>query len=900
MKYLYSSRRRILRAIHTACVALLLAAAASRAQAQIATAPFAPLPPTPPTETATTPGVYSGAVGFYDNVNTYNSISVGSGVVIQNTAQYGTSVVNGIYGVITGSTANLTNAGTLSISTAADPSQADVNLSAGATPLTVTNSGTMTVSALGNIGYAIFVVGGAGPITATNSGTMSVTGGADSNVVDLNTVSGNISFTNSGAGSVTLNNPGLGYAIKLETGNANVAFENDGSIVSTSNGVRMGNNNGTITATNNGTIQIATTNSVALLANSAGPINVTNNGTLTSSDGFGSGINAQGGSAAVTVANHNTISNLEYGMSVFSSGPQSVTNTGTITSSVSGIYGTGGGPASGSIITNSGVINSGGTGILNFGSVTVRDSGNITSTGDSITVASGSSVTLSGRPIINNTISGGPTAASTSTLAFNLTVDAADYAADKAELNAEIAQYAAQNGGNLTFDIGSLVYLISDFAPGGVTDDLLPFRIYADVPGFSGLGSALDNMNGNSPAAAKILDALAGVSDPGLPNALAELSPKSLEVFRNIAFDNNTFYVDQINNHLANLRDGMTGFDSSAFSVNDSDSDPGVSGIQNHLNAYSSQQRQGMARNVADPKDMKDAKEMAPIAVDTEPSQRWSTFIAGNVILANLDNTVPYQNTDYTTGAVTAGADYRLDDHFTVGALFSYAHTGVDLDYLGSKATVDSYAPGIYASYVDGGWYANGLATYVRNSYTEDRMIDIPGLSGDNHGATSGNEGTGDLTGGYEFHSGGFKFGPVATVEYVHLDVDSIQEQGPTALSIDDQSVDSLRTLLGFEGRFATAVDTCCGKWLLTPHFSASWQHEYLDNSNGITSQFNPAGGGAFNVQTDQPERDSAFVDAGLDLTLTKAATIFVDYQAQVGQTDFFAQSVQGGVEIKF
>jgi outer membrane autotransporter protein len=419
------------------------------------------------------------------------------------------------------------------------------------------------------------------------------------------------------------------------------------------------------------------------------------------------------------------------------------------------------------------------------------------------------------------------------------------------------------------------------------------------VPGFSGIGSAIDNF-GLNPTSIAILTALSNVSDPGLPNALAELSPKDLEIFRNVAFDNNTFYVAQINNHLANLRDGMTGFDSSALSVNSDGVDPGLAPINDHLKTYSAASRPGLTNGLVDPKDMKEMQDPKSLQTASEPADRWSTFISGNVILADLDNSLPYQNADYTTGAVTAGADYRLDENFTVGALFSYAHTAADLDYHGSQATVDSYAPGIYASYVNGGWYANGLATYVRNSYTEDREIDIPGIVGDNHGATSGNQGTGNLTGGYEFQSGAFKFGPVATVEYVHLDIDSIQEQGPTALSIADQSDDSLRTLVGFEGRYATAVALGSDRWVLTPHFSASWQHEYLDNSNGITAQFSPAGGGSFATPLDNPERDSAFIDAGLDAEVNSTTTIFVDYQVQAGQDDFFAQSVQGGVRIKF
>jgi len=621
-----------------------------------------------------------------------------------------------------------------------------------------------------------------------------------------------------------------------------------------------------VTSSNTGTITVAGGNSDAIEIGAVGNVTATNSGSLLGTNShYGLDISTNG---TVNATNSGTISGFTNGIVNFTSGSSSVSNTGTIDVTGVGIIGSGSGVASQNIVTNSGYIHStGGAGIFYNGAATIHDSGNITSAGDSISVPSGSAVTLSGRPIINNTISGGPTAASTSTLDFDLTVSAAAFAAARAQLQAEIDAYNAQGGGNMVFTIDGLTYDISDFAANGIINGIPNARIYSNVPGFSGLGSALDNM-GVNPTSTAILTALGNVSDGGLPNALAELSPKNLEVFRNVAFDNNTFYTEQINNHLANLRDGLTGFDSSALSINTGNMDPALSGIKDHLLAYSPSLRPGLISDMVDPVvsgvDMKDTKSMHVV---TEPSTRWSTFISGNVILA---------------------------------ALFSYAHSGIDLDYNGSKATVDSYAPGVYASYVNGGWYANGLATYVRNSYTEDREIDIPGIVGDNHGATSGNQGTGNLTGGYEFQHGAFKFGPVATVEYVHLDIDSIQEQGPTALNIHDQSDDSLRTLVGFEGRFATEVDSCYGKWLLTPHFSASWQHESLDNSNGITAQFSPAGGGSFATPLDQPERDSAFIDAGLDMELDKNATVFVDYQVQAGQDDFFAQSIQGGIQIKF
>ncbi|HEX4140011.1 MAG TPA: autotransporter domain-containing protein [Candidatus Methylacidiphilales bacterium] len=883
-----------MRAIQAAYVALFLAAAASRAEAQTFTPPFVV---NGSSVTATAAGTYPSPVGFYDNVNTYSSISVSSGVIINSTAEY-TGTINNVFADINATTQSLSNAGTLSIDTAAGPFQAAVNLNNQAgTSVTVTNSGTMTSTNNSFANFALNVASTTGNITVSNSGTMSANGSTNSSATALEATSGSLSFTNTAGGTVTLGGGATGYLVNAITGNnGNVTFSNAGTMTSSDNGVLLETNTGTVQASNTGTIEISGAASDGIFVGAAGPVSVTNSGAITGSNS-NYGISVLAGTSAVSLSNSGNISGVAHGLGAFSSGPLSLTNTGTITATFSGIYGGSGGPLT---VTNSGVINSTGSGIYLFNPATVRDSGNITSARDSISVPSGSAVTLSGRPIINNIISGGATIVSTSTLDFNITVPAAEFAPDQAKLITEINQYKLNGGGDATIGIGSLDYLISNFAADGLIDSLVASRLYSNVPGFSGLGTALDNM-GTNPTSVAILTALDNVSDAGLPNALAELSPKDLEVFRNVAFDNNTFYVQQLNNHLANLRDGLTGFDTSALSLNTSNMDPSLSQIKDHLIAYNPAATPGLISDISDPiLGVLDTKDMKSMQVATEPSTRWSTFISGNVILASLDNSAPYQNTDYTTGAVTAGADYRLDDHFTVGALFSYAHSGIDLDYRNSKATVDSYAPGVYASYVDGGWYANGLATYVRNSYTEDREIDIPGIVGDNHGATSGNQGTGNLTGGYEFQSGSFKYGPMATVEYVHLDINSIQEQGPTALDIHDQSADSLRTLLGFEGRYATAVDSCYGKWILTPHFSASWQHECLDNSNGITSQFSPAGGGSFNVQTDQPERDSAFLDAGLDIELNKTATVFLDYQVQAGQDDFFAQSAQGGVRISF
>jgi outer membrane autotransporter protein len=438
-----------------------------------------------------------------------------------------------------------------------------------------------------------------------------------------------------------------------------------------------------------------------------------------------------------------------------------------------------------------------------------------------------------------------------------------------------------------------------------LVDNVTFIPLFATVPGLTpnqnAVATYIDTysgaVGGNFGALVIGLSSLAN-SPISLGDALDQVSPQSLQVFRHVAFDNATFTTLDVTNHLANLRDGLTGFDGSQITISDPTLSPLLSQINSRLLAWNPSATPGLISDTVNPVlggvDMKDTKQMKPAA--SQPADRWSTFITGNVILADLSHDQDLAHQDYTTGSVLLGADYRLDSHFTVGALLAYGHTDADLDHIGSTATVDTYSTGVYGSYVDGGWYGNGLFTYGYNSYTEDRNISIGALSGTNHGAPDGNQYVGNLTGGYEFQSGGFKFGPIASVQYVNLGINSFSEQGPTALNVANESAESFRTQLGMEARYAIQT----GSILLTPHASATWQHECLDDSRGITSQFNQVGAGSFTVQTTRPDRDSAFIDVGLNADVARDVTLFTDYQTEAGQDNFFAQSVQAGVKIGF
>jgi autotransporter-associated beta strand protein len=406
---------------------------------------------------------------------------------------------------------------------------------------------------------------------------------------------------------------------------------------------------------------------------------------------------------------------------------------------------------------------------------------------------------------------------------------------------------------------------------------------------FTALDAALANLYSANPGA--------------FGSALDQLSPLAFGQFtESSALNNASFEIEAMDGYLAGERgeDGSFithagGIDTNGLTIDDPAYDSSLAMVHSRLMAWNPAP---VGDGVSDSPGLlfggMDMKEAQTPSANPEAVDPWNVFVRGNVVLAQGFSDGSASHFDDNTESVAVGADYRLTSHFLAGALLGYAHTDVTLDDFGSSATVDSYSPGIYLSYADRGWYANFVGDYIHNAYTQDRVIGLLGQTA--RSAPEGDEGVVSLDGGYDFHHGAFTFGPLAGLQYTHLTVNGYQESGSVAdLSVNDQQQDSLRSRLG--GRVSYAFSDA--GILFTPHLDASWQHEFLDQSRGITSQFD-FGGGSFAVQTANPSRDSALLDLGLDADLNRTIMIFADYELQAGQSNYFGQSIEGGVKIGF
>jgi uncharacterized protein YhjY with autotransporter beta-barrel domain len=409
-------------------------------------------------------------------------------------------------------------------------------------------------------------------------------------------------------------------------------------------------------------------------------------------------------------------------------------------------------------------------------------------------------------------------------------------------------------------------------------------------------------------------------------SALESLTPESLQYARNIAFDKSTFMAQRMNGVCADLRGGYEGLDSSEVSVISPGFDSSLGRSLGSLLAYDDPAFHSSAPNGVNyypggesgtpsspsPVPTWDSSNqvisdspnpyLAAVKPGSKETPRLSEFIGGDVVLADLNQSqsnsnAPSSKASYTAGDATAGVSFRMTSHLAAGVLFDYNHTDASTDSSGSKTKVDSYSPGLFATYYDHSFYVNGLFSFGWNNYSNTRQIPFASETATSH--PDGQQYVGDLDVGYDFHpEKGWIVGPTLGLTYTHLDIDSFSETGApeTDLTVQSQSADSLRSRLG--GHLIYQTNT--GDVLLQPNITAMWQHEYLDSSSGITSSFNNFNTSPFTIETAAPSRDSALIGCGLTATLSNSMALYLNYLADVGASDYFAQSVIGGFKARF
>ena len=723
--------------------------------------------------------------------------------------------------------------------------------------------------------------------------------------------------------------------LHFDTGSATVTVGSTGTITGTGNGLYIG---GTATlVTNNGTISDTGTNvgDAGIHINGTALSNVVNTGTITGPgygiyDGgalnlFNSGIIHGTGAAGVFTNNtgtstffnsstgsitgstfgiySNTLLNLtnqgsiqgntDSGVFLVTSG-STVNNSGLIYAELYGVYAESdanvtndfGGAITGStkdgieIFGNGTVLNSGtvtggvnGIDVVGTGNITLQGGAIMPGTGDAVLLSTGNdTVTINGRTNANGLIDG---ETGSNTIVFNIV---GITPAEKASLDMMLAT----GMGNIT--IGGDNYHWQNFQTG--IDHSISLELVVD-PGLQPLAIKIDSLTTALPLAFDPYYIAALGNPEGATDMLA--GREVTEAENNVAFNFTTQLQALITDRAANLATGVGGIDTTGLRFDDGTRLAMAGDLQNQLGALSL----AGTEMRSDSKDM--SKQMESTAAAAGP--RWGAWVSGTAEFADEDSQGGLPGYHYIATSPSVGLDYRITPHFALGALFNYSDSGVDFADNG-HLDADTELAGLYAVWAQDGWRVNALGGYGFNQYDSDRAA----FGSIAHSSPDGDEITAGGTFAYDFKLGrNIVLSPEVGLDYTHLDVDSFSETGAGVfdLSVGDRQADSLRTHLG--GRASATF--ACGPVTLTPQVNAAWYHEFLDNENGVTTSIGGAPAiGSFLVRTQPPERDFALVGAGIGIVpnCCDRVTIFFNYDAQVGQSDFMANTVDGGVRIGF
>lgn len=403
------------------------------------------------------------------------------------------------------------------------------------------------------------------------------------------------------------------------------------------------------------------------------------------------------------------------------------------------------------------------------------------------------------------------------------------------------------------------------------------------TPNQASAGRHLDQAN-KAGQANKLLDFLSTQPVRKLPAELDKVAPEELTAAFRIGVSLANIQSANIERRTSDLRSGAQGFSASGYSAGDRRPE-NFSGDPSYYSGATTYGPRGpRGPEGSGGRELRAPGEPIPMGV----------FITGVGEFTNVGDSGNARGFDLTTGGFTLGVDFRLTPNFVLGLNAGYARTGADLTGNG-RVTVDGAKAGLYATYFTGtGFYVDAAVNGGYNNYDTRRGA----VQGTAIGSTSGYEINGLIGMGFDWKRGDLTIGPVASVQYSHVNVNSFRERGSlSALRVSDQSGESLRSALGFKASYdirplGTGI-------VIRPEVRAAWQHEFSDSGFALDSRL-ANGGGTFNVRGPEIGDDSVLVGAGVAVLWNERTSTYVYYDGEFGRSNYDSSNVSGGVRLTF
>lgn len=247
---------------------------------------------------------------------------------------------------------------------------------------------------------------------------------------------------------------------------------------------------------------------------------------------------------------------------------------------------------------------------------------------------------------------------------------------------------------------------------------------------------------------------------------------------------------------------------------------------------------------------------------------------------------------DADSWGITVGIDGEVAANTRIGFGGFYIASDVEENGAGANATNDITGYGVtaYLSYRPGAWYVNGALGFGTNEYDSRRLS----LGGVNVASYDGTQFVARAEVGHMFTFGQWDITPNAGLRYNRVDIDAYTETGPLPISVDSQTVESLRAVAGVNLRYSMPLENG-GK--LIPELGVKVLGELADPDQAITGSV--VGGGAFSVQSVARDDVSFGLGAGITWEVSDRFSLRVTYDGEL-QSDYKEHALAAAVRFAF
>ncbi len=284
-----------------------------------------------------------------------------------------------------------------------------------------------------------------------------------------------------------------------------------------------------------------------------------------------------------------------------------------------------------------------------------------------------------------------------------------------------------------------------------------------------------------------------------------------------------------------------------------------------------------------------------PSVISAGPEKRWSIFVVGDYRQGSRDDRFNSTGFDYSLGNVAIGASYAFNPLISAGLLFGYGYNWADLNDGQGRVQVDAYQVGGFVDFHGPHWFAGGIASYGYDEFDQRR----PGILGDTiQGQPNGHTVLVGAQGAYFWNLGDFSVGPIGSLTFTTVNVNSYSESGDPVLTqaVGSREVNDLFGTIGLRANY----DFHLGSTLVQPYIKAEYEHEFLGDGTTIKSRFTAEPSLELDSAIEDSSQDYGRLGFGLRIHFTERFCGQLGFDALVGRSDGEEYTGNAGFSISF